>query len=121
MKWPHLTKLYVFYECFQEVIAASLPTEINVTRDVTYTTFMIYFNFWLCYFDLVSGMIATTLALIPVYVKRSVFHHEETVDLLINFSSMWVWQCLSLWFIHMLVTKVGMIYIDAEVLREGND
>ena len=32
-----------------------------------------------------------------------------------------VWQMLKVVLIHLVITKVGMIYIEAEVLREGND
>ena len=104
-----------------EVIVASLPTEINLTRDVTYSSFMIYLNFWLCYFDPVASLIASSLALVPVFVKRGVFHLEPATDLAVNFASVFLWQCMNLWFIHLIITKVGMIYIDAEVLREGNN
>ena len=31
-----------------------------------------------------------------------------------------LWMILTLTFTHLILTKVGMIFIDAEVLREGN-
>jgi len=121
LKWPRLIRLSFYFECFMEVIVAGLPTEINLTRDVTYSSFMIYLNFWLCYFDPVASLITASLALVPVFVKRAVFHLEPASDLALNFASVFLWQCMNLWFIHLIITKVGMIYIDAEVLREGNN
>ena len=31
------------------------------------------------------------------------------------------WQALNLWICHLTITKVGMIFIDAEILRAGNE
>ena len=31
------------------------------------------------------------------------------------------WQAFNCWIIHLIITKVGMIFIDAEILRTGND
>ena len=31
------------------------------------------------------------------------------------------WHCLNLFFIHWIITKIGFLFIDAEVLRLGND
>jgi len=104
-----------------EVTVASLPSEINVTADVTLSSFMIYLNFWLCYFDPVASLITASVALIPTFVKRAVFFHEPALGLTVNYISVLLWQCMNLWFIHLIVTKVGMLYIDAEVLREGNN
>ena len=119
-KWPKLTKLYLYFECFLEVIVGCLPTEINVTRDVTYTGFMIFINFWMFYFEPISGLIASSLALVPVFVKRAVFHLEPATDLASNFASVLLWQCTCLWLTHLCLTKIGFIYIDVEILREGN-
>ena len=104
-----------------EIIVASLPSEINLSSDVTLSSFMIYLNFLLCYFDPVASLITSSLALVPVFVKRAVFHLEPATDLALNFTSVFLWQCMNLWFIHLITTKVGMIYIDADVLREGNN
>ena len=82
---------------------------------------MIYLNFLLCYFNPVSGLIVSSLSLIPVFVKRALIHDEGGVDLAVNFVMASLWQFMSTWFIHLIITKVGMIFVDAEVLREGNN
>jgi len=65
--------------------------------------------------------IASTLALAPVFAKRAIFHKEPGGELALNFVMAALWQLMNMWFIHLIITKVGMIYIDAEVLREGNN
>jgi len=121
LKWHRLTKLFLYLECSLEVITAGLPTEICLTRDVTYSSIMIYLNFWLCYFNPVSGLITSSLTLVPVFVKRAIIHNEGGVDLAINFVMASLWHFMSTWLIHLIITKVGMIFVDAEVLREGNN
>ena len=32
-----------------------------------------------------------------------------------------IWHAMNLLFIHIIITKVGMLYADTEVLRSGND
>ena len=32
-----------------------------------------------------------------------------------------VWQSFNLWVCHICITKVGMIFVEAEILREGNE
>ena len=47
---------------------------------------------------------------------------EDGLDLaIINASLMVPWHCLNLFFIHWVITKVGFLFIDAEVLRRGNE
>ena len=32
-----------------------------------------------------------------------------------------MWHAMNMLFIHIIITKVGMLYADTEVLRSGND
>jgi len=41
LKWPKLIKLYFYFECVLEALVAMLPSEINMTRDVTYSSAII--------------------------------------------------------------------------------
>lgn len=81
---------------------------------------MVFFNFWMNYYEPISAVITSSLALVPVFVKRGVFHLEPATDLALNFASVFLWQCTVLWITHIVITKIGFIYIDAEILREGN-
>ena len=91
LKWPKLIKLYVYFECVLEALVAMLPSEINMTRDVTYSSAIIQINFWLCYFDFLPSAIASTLALAPVFAKRAIYHSEPGLELAMNFvmASLW--------------------------------
>jgi len=73
------------------------------------------------YFDLVPTLIATALSLIPVHVKRVVFYDDSVSSMVISCVIAIIWQLTWILMIHLVITKVGMVYVEAEVLREGND
>lgn len=120
-KWPKLNKLIIYFECFNEVLAAGMPQEINTTADINYSIMIITVNYIIFYFDFFSGSVASTLALAPLFVKRAIFHNEDAIALAGRFLMASLFQLLNLWALHMTITKVGMIYVDAEVLRQGNN
>ena len=56
-----------------------------------------------------------------MFFRRALLYDEDVGGLVIGYVLSVVWLTVNLIFIHLILTKVGMIYIDAEVLREGND
>ncbi len=110
----------IYYEALQQFIVAFLPLEINVTRDVTVTVFQVLMDFWLHYFEFMPSMLSGIISLLPLFAKRAIFYEEPTGDLAMSCISTVLWMILNMIIVHLVVTKVGMIYIDAEVLREGN-
>ena len=104
-----------------EALTSMLPQEINTSKDINYTSMMIQINFILGYFNLLSGLVASSLAFAPVFIKRAIFFNEDALSLALKYLAASLWQCMNLWGIHMVITKVGMIYVEAEVLRLGND
>ena len=77
-------------------------------------------DFWLHYFYLKPSLLSGVVTFLPLYAKRAIFYEEPIVDLAINCFGTTVWLAMTLAFYHLVITKVGMVYIDAEVLREGN-
>jgi uncharacterized membrane protein len=67
------------------------------------------------------GLTVGLASLLTLYVKRAVFYEEPVADLAMTGIPTAIWLVMTLLFYHLVITKVGMIYIDAEVLREGND
>ena len=56
-----------------------------------------------------------------MFFRRALLYDEDVGGLVIGYVLTVVWLTANLIYIHLILTKVGMIYIDAEVLREGND
>mmetsp|Transcript_27432 Transcript_27432/g.36695 ORF Transcript_27432/g.36695 Transcript_27432/m.36695 type:complete len:177 (+) Transcript_27432:477-1007(+) len=75
-------------------------------------------NFWLCYFHWRSGILCTLLSIAPVYISRFLFYNDVVA---LNFLVSLPWHSLNLFFIHLIISKVGMLFVETEVLRSGNE
>ena len=115
-----MIKLSIYYESLLQFIIALLPVEINMTRDVTITVLQVYMDFSLNYFDFKPSLVSGIVSLLPLYAKRFVFHEEPALELGASCFFTVLWMTMTLTFAHLVTTKMGMVYIDAEVLREGN-
>ena len=82
---------------------------------------LILIDFSLSYFDFAASLIASLLALMTVYVKRAVFFEEPAQELAISCVLSMILLTMNVTIIHLIVTKVGFIYTELEVLRKGND
>ena len=78
-------------------------------------------RFILCYFNGFAGIFWANISISAVFFRRALLYDEDVGGLVIGYFATMVNLTLSLIYIHLLLTKIGMIYIDAEVLREGND
>ena len=56
-----------------------------------------------------------------MFFRRALLYEEDVGGLVIGYVITVVWNTVNLIFVLLIGRKVGMIYIDAEVLREGND
>ena len=87
---------------------------------MTVTVFQVHMDFLMHYFYFKPSLISGIASLLPLYVKRAVFYEEPTEDIAMSCVGTVIWLALTLMFNHLVISKVGMVYIDAEVLREGN-
>lgn len=77
-------------------------------------------NFVLFYFEFVPNMIFAILTMMSVFAKRVLFYHESIESRLLIYLVTVLWQIGVMLCIHLVTTKVGMILIETEVLRESN-
>ena len=78
-------------------------------------------TFWLTYFNFWTDLSLAILSLIPVYICQSVYFEQETVPLLINYVLSIPPFMLNLLFVHLVITKLGFLYVDNAVIRSGNE
>ena len=78
-------------------------------------------NFMCFYFDLWPSMLSCLANMVIQYIGRIIFHEEEVNghSLFTLIASM-VMLAFLLWGMHLIMTKVGMIYVYAEILRQGS-
>ena len=53
-------------------------------------------------------------------IKRFLFFEDEIESLLITTLCYTMWLCFNMLICHLIVTKVGMIFVEAEVLKGSN-
>ena len=61
------------------------------------------------------------LSFIPMYVGRVYYHEDPLDEVAFNAILMIPWHTLNMFIIHWIITKIGFLFIDAEMLRLGND
>ena len=121
LKWPRLVKWLIYFEMLDEVINVGLPIEIESSTDVTFRMLVTTLRFIICYFNGFAGIFWANVSMSTVFFRRALLFDEEVGGLVIGYVLTVVSLTANLIFAHLILTKIGMIYIDAEVLREGND
>ena len=117
-----MTRLVFYLEIYIQVAEAFLP--LDVADGGTYMTYKIlvgYMTFWLSYFEWWPSFICSLLVLVPFALARIEFYHESVALLSVQLVVYMIWHAMNLLFIHIIITKVGMLYADTEVLRSGNN
>ena len=82
---------------------------------------VIYMNFWLTYFNFWPDLAIAILTMTPIYISRSIYFEEDVTSLLINFLLSIPSLVLNLLFVHLVITKLGFLYVENAVLRSGNE
>ena len=122
LKWPRLLKLYYFIELLLLVTYAFIPAnvpfameqQLRLQENTIVFSGCFFFNFWV-------AMPCTVLSFMPMYVMRVYLYGEEAGPVVFNALISMPWHILNMFFINWIVTKVGYIYIEAVVLRSGNE
>ena len=82
---------------------------------ICYIIFLLgYFRFWV-------DLTWVILSFLPVYANRIYLHGDPIGFSALSATFFMPWHILNMFFIHWVVTKMGFLYIEAEVLRRGNE
>ena len=120
-KWMQVTKYTFYLETIIQVVTMLMPLKVSLPREITYQQMIMYMTFWLTYFNFRTDATVAIISLIPVYISQSIFYELETVPLLINFVLMIPSFSVNLLFVHLVITKLGFLYVENAVLRSGNE
>ena len=122
LKWHHVTKLNYYYEMVSFLVECLLPYDVSNNISQWIRLLMTIINFLLDYFHFVPALIFVTLQFVINMAARHAFF-EEPIDSEAIFTCVFnmIVAAMNIWGIHMVVTKWGMIFVDAEVLRTGNE
>ena len=120
-KYRQLIKFHLHFEFLLECVGACMPVEINASRDIQLMLSITIMNVTMSSFDLVPTLISTSLILIPVHTRRVVFFNDSVGGMVFSCFSSWLWMMLMVVAVHLVITKVGFTYIEAEALRSGGE
>ena len=74
------------------------------------------------YFDFSPSIVSVMMVHLSQIASESILYGNEiTTSLVISVLGVCVLQFLNLFTIHILLTKVGMIFVESEIMRVGND
>ena len=80
-----------------------------------------YMNFWLSYFHWWPSLFISLLSLITFGAASHIYYDEPFNMILSTVMFNMIYHFINLFFIHLIITKVGMLYAETEVLRSGNN
>ena len=122
IKWRGLTRFDFFIGQLIYITESFMPLDVN-SMEFYLQSKMIgsYMDFWLSYFYWWPSLCCSIFALVPLHINRYIFHDDQISDVATFFAGTVLWHGLNLLFIHLMISKVGMLYAETEVLRGGNE
>ena len=122
LKWLKITRIFFYYELITFVIEQMLPFDITWTVATLIRLLISSLNLITDYFDWWPSLFCTLLQYPILGVARAMFYNESIDShFFLNITSTMVVSALFSWIIHISIVKFNLIYIEAEVLREGNE
>ena len=99
-----------------------MPIDSAVEREALLLLGTTVLNFLMSYMSWKRDILLSLLSIIPFYVLRSFSHEGDSIGLLAGLLTVsMLWLTLVLFLIHMTVVKVGTIFTENVVLRNGNE
>ena len=121
IKWIWLTK-FNFYLQALVVITSELIPQNPSANNSSINALMIQctLNFMTFYFNFLPDLIITCSQLSLIIISRTLLFNEPiTATLILSIVACMVIQAISIWLIHMAITKCGMHMVESEVIRSG--
>ena len=119
-KWRRLVKYSYYLDITVQMVETLLPIGFEFGHELLWQMMMQYIIFFLSYFNFWPSFAYSLFSLIPVFAFRIAFYQEPLGTVLIGLIYI-PWSCLNMFIMHWVITKMGFLYVEAEVLRSGND
>ena len=121
-KYLKVTKLYIYYNLMTALIwEIGLPSTMGTAR-INYMQMSLLVIFILDYFHFWAPVLCMTIIHLSQIASESILYGNEiTASLVIHVLGVCVIQFLHFFTVHIIITHVGMIFVDSEIVRIGND
>ena len=122
IKWREICRMTIYIELILTVTASCMPMDTAVEREALLLLATTVLNFLMSYMSWKRDILLSILSLVPFYFVRSFSHEGDSIGLLAGLLTVsMLWLTLVLFLIHMTVVKVGTIFTENVVLRNGNE
>lgn len=121
-RYLRVTKIYIYYNLLLALVwEIGLPHGMGTERISFLQTYLVTV-FIFDYFDFYPTVLCiTTVQLSQIVSESLLYGNEITASFIIQVLGSCVLQVLALFFIHLMITKVGMIFVETEIVRTGKD
>ena len=122
LKWRYLTRLSFYLETLIAVVDVMMPIDVAEGGHYLSSKMLLsYITFIHSYFEWWPSLSCSLLSLIPFGAVRHIYFDEPVNMILSTVMINMIYHFMNLFFIHLIITKVGMLYAETEVLRSGNN
>ena len=121
-KYLRVTKVYIYCNLIVTLICEiGLPNGLGAER-IEFMHLSLLMIFILDYFDFYPSIVCIIIVHLSQIASESILYGNEiTTSHVISVLGICVLQFLQLFTIHIIITKVGMIFVESEIVRIGND
>ena len=117
-----ICKTYFYFELLVFLVQMLMPLSRSIEDEMGYYKLLFIENFLFYYFEWSSCMMLGFAQILIFLTSRAAFHDDlvssKMSSTLILMTLHWIFYAL---LYHCIITKVGLIYIDAEVMSSGHD
>ena len=114
-----VTKLFFYFEILQSGIIVLTPQEIELSSKLLIEALLNLFQFMLNYFHFWPALLCSNISLSMTILQRAIFLDDDPKVLTLAWICFLIWHSFNLLICHLIVTKVGMIFAEAEVLNSS--
>ena len=121
-KYLRVTKVYIYYNLFVILVCEmGLPNSLGAER-IEFIQLSLIIVFCSDFFDFYPSIVCIMIVHLTQIASESILYGNEiTTSLVISVLGVCILQFINLFTIHILITKVGMIFVESEIVRIGND
>ena len=121
LKWPKLIKGSFYVEMIVSMTESFIPDDFTLEQEQMFQISTGYVFFWLGYFRFWIDLTWLVVSFVPMYANRVILHGDTIERVILNAALIIPWHIFNAFIIHWVITKIGFLFIDAEVLRKGNE
>ena len=120
-KYLSICKMYIYYQVLYGVLEDCLPRDFGDMQSKLSNTNNVM-NFCLLYFDFWPNCLTmSSLPILQLATNSFVYDKKITGSGLGESIAATGWQFFSLLMCHMVINAVGLIFVDADINRSGNE